>query len=99
MKEFTLEEVAEHNRDGDLFIVVDAKVYNLSKFSAFHPGGKSVLLDDDVRGKDSDSYPVAHHFFRDLPATSRDSYSSERLAQLATRDLLTALSIVFISKF
>ncbi|KAF8338967.1 acyl-CoA dehydrogenase/oxidase [Cantharellus anzutake] len=52
MKEFTLEQVAQHNKDGDLFIVVDAKVYNLSRFAGLHPGGKAVLLDDDVRGKD-----------------------------------------------
>ncbi|KAF8305921.1 peroxisomal acyl-CoA-dehydrogenase [Clavulina sp. PMI_390] len=52
-KEFTLEEVAKHNNHGDLWIVIDSKVYDLSKFAAIHPGGVSVLLDDEVAGKDA----------------------------------------------
>ncbi|KAF6757255.1 acyl-CoA dehydrogenase [Ephemerocybe angulata] len=52
-KTFTAEEVARHNKEGDLWIVVDSKVYDLSKFAAMHPGGLSVLLDEDVAGKDA----------------------------------------------
>ncbi|KAJ7650361.1 peroxisomal acyl-CoA-dehydrogenase [Roridomyces roridus] len=52
-KQFTLEEVAKHNKPGDLWVVVDAKVYNLSKFSSMHPGGLAVLLDEEVAGQDA----------------------------------------------
>ncbi|KAG8908340.1 hypothetical protein FRB99_007267 [Tulasnella sp. 403] len=52
-KTFTREEVAKHNKQGDLWIVIDAKVYDISKFSRHHPGGLSVLLDEEVAGKDA----------------------------------------------
>jgi hypothetical protein len=29
-------------------VVIDAKVYNLSRFKDLHPGGLSVLIDDEV---------------------------------------------------
>lgn len=30
------------------WIIIDAKVFNLSKFKALHPGGLSVLLDPEI---------------------------------------------------
>lgn len=48
-----VEEVAKHDKSGDLWIIIDSKVYDLSKFADLHPGGTSVLLDDDVAGKDA----------------------------------------------
>ncbi|KAF8324855.1 acyl-CoA dehydrogenase [Cantharellus anzutake] len=52
IKLLTVEEVAQHNKEGDLWTIIDAKVFDLTKFLKFHPGGKAVLLDDEVRGKD-----------------------------------------------
>mmetsp|Transcript_71448 Transcript_71448/g.231393 ORF Transcript_71448/g.231393 Transcript_71448/m.231393 type:complete len:540 (-) Transcript_71448:66-1685(-) len=51
--EYRLEEVAKHCRDGDLWVVIDGKVYDLSKFGALHPGGLPPLLDPTVAGKDA----------------------------------------------
>jgi cytochrome b involved in lipid metabolism len=44
LQEFTLDQVAAHNKHGDLYVVVDGFVYDLSKFAEFHPGGRQVLL-------------------------------------------------------
>ena len=41
-KTFSRAEVAKHNKKGDLWLVVDTAVYNLSKFP--HPGGEGVLV-------------------------------------------------------
>ena len=52
-REITREEVSKHNKEGDLWCIVDTSVYDLSKFSDLHPGGSNVLLAGDVAGKDS----------------------------------------------
>ncbi|BDD62904.1 hypothetical protein MPDQ_007900 [Monascus purpureus] len=49
-KEFTLQEVAEHNTKKDLYMVIHDKVYNVSSFLSEHPGGEEVIL--DVAGQD-----------------------------------------------
>ncbi|KAF8966403.1 peroxisomal acyl-CoA-dehydrogenase [Flammula alnicola] len=52
-KEYTLDEIAQHNKEGDVWIVVDAKVYDVSKFANLHPGGANVLYAESVAGKDA----------------------------------------------
>ncbi|KAJ6531712.1 acyl-CoA dehydrogenase [Mycena capillaripes] len=52
-KQFTAEEVSKHNKEGDLWIIIDSKVFDLSKFSGMHPGGLSVLLAEEVAGQDA----------------------------------------------
>lgn len=52
-KTFSREDVAHHNKDGDLWIIIDSKVYDISRFKDLHPGGASVLLDEEVAGKDA----------------------------------------------
>lgn len=47
------ETVAKHNRVGDLWIIIDSDVYDISKLAAIHPGGLSVLLEEDIAGKDA----------------------------------------------
>jgi cytochrome b involved in lipid metabolism len=53
LKEFSREEVAKHNTSGDLWVVIDAKVYDLTRFKDLHPGGVSVLLDEEIVGQDA----------------------------------------------
>ncbi|KAI0322542.1 peroxisomal acyl-CoA-dehydrogenase [Amylostereum chailletii] len=52
LKQLTREEVEQHNKPGDLWVIIDAKVYDLSRFAAMHPGGLAVLLDPEVAGQD-----------------------------------------------
>ncbi|KAH8099997.1 acyl-CoA dehydrogenase [Cristinia sonorae] len=52
-REFTREEVAKHNKADDLWIIVDSKVYDVTRFKDLHPGGISVFLEDDIMGQDA----------------------------------------------
>ncbi|KAF8071705.1 acyl-CoA dehydrogenase [Lyophyllum atratum] len=49
----TEETVAKHNTEDDLWVIINRSVYDLSKFASAHPGGRSVLLDRDIAGKDA----------------------------------------------
>lgn len=49
--EYTLAEVAAHNKQGDAWIAIDGYVYDISKFAAMHPGGELLLLEQ--AGKDT----------------------------------------------
>eukprot|EP00301_Raphidiophrys_heterophryoidea_P011592 c17733_g1_i1.p1 GENE.c17733_g1_i1~~c17733_g1_i1.p1 ORF type:complete len:531 (+),score=158.27 c17733_g1_i1:43-1593(+) len=51
LKEFTVEEVARHNLENDCWIIVDNKVFDVTKFASLHPGGMGVIY--DVAGKDA----------------------------------------------
>ena len=61
MKTFTLQEVQKHNTSGDLWIVVDGKVYDISNFAEKHPGGQAPLEDNMVAGQDvSQQFHMLH---------------------------------------
>lgn len=40
----TAEEVAKHNKDGDCWLIVKNKVYDVSEYLSSHPGGKDKML-------------------------------------------------------
>ena len=41
---FTWEEVAKHNTEADLWVVLHDKVYDVTNYQLEHPGGPIVLL-------------------------------------------------------
>ncbi|GAA6000530.1 hypothetical protein JCM10207_008056 [Rhodosporidiobolus poonsookiae] len=51
LSSFSKEEVGKHNKEGDLWVIIDSAVYDLSRFVDLHPGGAHVLL--QVAGQDA----------------------------------------------
>lgn len=45
VKIYTLEDVAQHNTEDDLWMVINGKVYDCTKFLPEHPGGEEVVID------------------------------------------------------
>lgn len=43
-KSFTVEEVKSHNKENDLYLIIDNGVYDMSDFADSHPGGKKILV-------------------------------------------------------
>lgn len=50
-KTYSASDVSKHNKDGDMLIIVDDGVYNVSEFINEHPGGAKILK--RVAGKDA----------------------------------------------
>ncbi|KAK2460888.1 hypothetical protein APHAL10511_007358 [Amanita phalloides] len=73
LKVFTRDEVAKHNKDGDLWIIVDSKVYDVTKFKDLHPGGVSVFFEEDIAGQDATEsfYGLHRHEILERPQYKR----------------------------
>lgn len=57
-KQYTMEEVNKHNRRGDVWIVVQNKVYDLSSFADEHPGGRVIYT---LAGRNATDVFAAFH--------------------------------------
>ncbi|XP_023031028.1 cytochrome b5 isoform X1 [Drosophila willistoni] len=49
-KEISLATVKEHNKPEDLWVIIEDKVYDVTKFQNEHPGGEDSLI--EVAGRD-----------------------------------------------
>ncbi|KAL4993972.1 cytochrome b5-like heme/steroid binding domain-containing protein [Aspergillus recurvatus] len=58
-KVYTKDELLVHNKDGNLWLAIDGTVYDLTKFSEEHPGGKKILL--GVAGTDASKKYRKYH--------------------------------------
>lgn len=43
--EYTIDDVRQHNTLGDLWIIVDGNVYDITSFAGSHPGGEEILAE------------------------------------------------------
>lgn len=59
-KLFTLAEVSEHNTRTDCWLVIEGKVYDVTKFLDDHPGGDEVLLSSTGKDATDDFEDVGH---------------------------------------
>eukprot|EP01063_Lacrimia_lanifica_P010281 TRINITY_DN169_c1_g1_i1.p2 TRINITY_DN169_c1_g1~~TRINITY_DN169_c1_g1_i1.p2 ORF type:complete len:646 (+),score=358.99 TRINITY_DN169_c1_g1_i1:56-1993(+) len=58
-KEYTLEEVGQHTKDTDCWVVVGGRVLDVTKFLGEHPGGKEAIM--LYAGKDAtEEYEMMH---------------------------------------
>eukprot|EP00549_Striatella_unipunctata_P021794 CAMPEP_0118704808 /NCGR_PEP_ID=MMETSP0800-20121206/19472_1 /TAXON_ID=210618 ORGANISM="Striatella unipunctata, Strain CCMP2910" /NCGR_SAMPLE_ID=MMETSP0800 /ASSEMBLY_ACC=CAM_ASM_000638 /LENGTH=166 /DNA_ID=CAMNT_0006606801 /DNA_START=75 /DNA_END=575 /DNA_ORIENTATION=+ len=51
MRNISMEEIAKHNKVHDAWIALHGKVYNVSPYLEYHPGGSAIMV--GVLGKDA----------------------------------------------
>ncbi|XP_073054705.1 cytochrome b5-like [Primulina eburnea] len=59
-KLFTLAEISEHNSKKDCWLLINGKVYDVTKFLDDHPGGDDVLLTATGKDATDDFEDVGH---------------------------------------
>jgi hypothetical protein len=55
------------------WVIIDAKVYDLSRFANLHPGGRAVLVDSEIAGHDATEafYGLHRHEVLERPQYAR----------------------------
>ncbi|KAI0833215.1 acyl-CoA dehydrogenase [Trametes gibbosa] len=66
MKTFTREEIATHNTEESLWIIIDSRVFDVTRFRNLHPGGASVFMDEGIPGQDATEAFFGLHRFEVL---------------------------------
>nr|GMD25166.1 cytochrome B5 [Ipomoea batatas] len=59
-KVYTLAQVSQHNNANDCWLIIDGKVYDVTKFLEDHPGGDEVLLSSTGKDATDDFEDVGH---------------------------------------
>lgn len=59
-KAYPMVEVARHTSPSDCWMVVDGKVYDVTKFLDEHPGGEDIMLDSSGRDATREFEDVGH---------------------------------------
>jgi len=72
MKQYTWEEVAQHNTESSAWVYVGNQVYDITRWLDHHPGGKEILL--LTAGRDVSDLFVTYHPFTDKAAAVLAKY-------------------------
>ncbi|KAL6210931.1 hypothetical protein ACLB2K_016161 [Fragaria x ananassa] len=62
-KVYTLEEVSKHSDHKDCWLVIDGKVYDVTKFLEDHPGGKDATDDFDNVGHSTSARAMMDEYY------------------------------------
>ncbi|KAL7310875.1 hypothetical protein PS15m_010312 [Mucor circinelloides] len=57
---FSYEEVSKHNTRNDLYMIIDKKVYDITKFLDEHPGGDEILIEEGAKDASGPFEDVGH---------------------------------------
>jgi len=79
-KNFTWQQVAQHNKESSCWIIIDRKVYDVTDWLPQHPGGKEVLL--VAAGRDCTDLFRSYHPFTDKPAQILAKFEIGTVSQL-----------------
>jgi cytochrome-b5 reductase len=61
-RQISMEELQSHRASGDLWLLIEGKVYDVSVYMEEHPGGANLLLDSATDNNDSsEDYENAEH--------------------------------------
>jgi cytochrome b involved in lipid metabolism len=60
-------ELAQHNTKYDCWVAYKGKVYNVTQYLAYHPGGEEIIL--ECGGKDCTEQYDEHHRWVNIKAT------------------------------
>jgi cytochrome-b5 reductase len=63
----SVEELARHNTKYDCWVAYKGKVYNITQYLAYHPGGEEIVL--EWAGKDCTEQYDLHHRWVNIKAT------------------------------
>ncbi|KAM7434799.1 Cytochrome b5 [Porites harrisoni] len=83
-KKYTLEEVKKHNQAGSSWLVIDNKVYDVTKFLDEHPGGEEVLL-EQAGGDATENFEDVGH-----SSDARELMLTYLIGELADEDKIQA---------
>ncbi len=61
VKTFLREEVASHSVDGNLWVIIEGKIYDVSVYMKTHPGGSDILLANSNGVDATEAYEDADH--------------------------------------
>ncbi|PVU85450.1 hypothetical protein BB560_007011 [Smittium megazygosporum] len=59
IRPYSLEEVSKHNKRSDCWMIINNRIYNVTPYLPFHPGGKGELM--RAAGKDGTQLFMEYH--------------------------------------
>ncbi|KAI9589640.1 hypothetical protein GQX74_007808 [Glossina fuscipes] len=92
VKQISLAEVKEHNKASDLWVVIENKVYDLTKFRDEHPGGEEVLVEVAGRDATKDFDEVGHS------QDAKDMMKKYCIGELEDKNTEMQLPVRFVSR-